>query len=246
MSAPAITRQLALFRAGRKLARCNSGLALTEFAYSLPILLGLSLYGFETANLAIAHLRVSNIAMSAADNAARVREKIDEANVIDLLAGAKGTGTSIGFGDRGRIILSSFERDDASGRQWIRWQRCDGLLDVNSNYGRPKNKTNGDIIDGTEIYVADRTTLSNENQRSDPTHSTLTAVGPAGRQISAAPGTSILVAEVVYNYRPIVSESLFGPIQIRYESAFNVRQRTDQRLYNGGRVTPRSCNTRQA
>ena len=51
----------------RRLRRCTSGLALTEFAYSLPILLALGLYGFETAHLAIAHMRISNMAMLAAD-----------------------------------------------------------------------------------------------------------------------------------------------------------------------------------
>ena len=35
----------------------NSGIALTEFAFSLPILLTLILGGLETSNLALAHLR---------------------------------------------------------------------------------------------------------------------------------------------------------------------------------------------
>ncbi len=229
----------------RDLKGCSSGLALTEFAFSLPILLALSLYGFETANLAIAHLRVSNIATLAADNAARVRDRIDEANVIELLTGAKMTGNNIRFAQNGRISLSSFERN-SNGKQWIRWQRCDGALNVASSYGNPKNVNGGNIINGTETYQSDRTTLSSASQRSDPTHATLDAVGPAGRQIAAASGTAIMVVEVVYNYQPIVSERLFGPIQIRYESAYNVRQRADQTLYNTGRVTPRSCNTFQA
>ena len=64
---------------------------------SLPVLVTLGLVGLETANLAMAHLRVSNIAMLTADNAARVRDSIDEANVIELLTGAKMTGDSIRF-----------------------------------------------------------------------------------------------------------------------------------------------------
>ena len=232
----------------RELGGCNSGLALTEFAFSLPILLALSLYGFETANLAIAHLRVSNIATITADSAARVRDSIDEANVVELMTGAKMTGNSIRFAENGRIFLTDIERH-TDGRQWIRWQRCDGALNVASSYGpdfRPKRANGAVIADGTEIYQSNRTTLSDASQRSDPTYSTLTAVGPAGRQISAASGTAVMVVEVVYNYQPIVSERLFGPIQIRYESAYSVRQRSDQSLRNAGRITPRSCNAFQA
>jgi hypothetical protein len=230
-------------RSLRKLGSCKSGLALTEFAFALPILLTLGLYGFETANLAIAHMRVSNIAMMTADNAARVRDSIDEANVVELLAGAKMTGSGIAFAANGRIMLSSFELTPDGTKQWIRWQRCDGGLNVNSNYGRPKNVGGTDIVNGTEIYQTDRQTASTAAQRSDPAHANLTAVGPTGRQISAGAGTAVMVVEVVYNYQPIVSESLFGPKQIRYESAFNVRQRTNQSLLNGGRIVPKSCNT---
>ena len=55
-----------------------------------------------------------------------------------------------------------------------------------------------------------------------------------------------MVVEVVYNYQPIIPNSFLTGRQIRYESAFNVRQRTDQSLRNAGRNTPKSCNTFQA
>jgi hypothetical protein len=228
-------------RALRDLRSCRSGLALIEFAFSLPVLLALGLYGFETANLAIAHLRVSNVAMLTADNAARVRERIDEANVVELLAGASMTGNSIRFAQNGRIILSSFERTPSGNRQWIRWQRCTGALNVTSTYGAPKTSAGANITNGTEFFRANRTQAS--ANPSSPNAATLTAVGPPGRQISAVAGTAVMVVEVAYDYQPIVSERLFGPIRIRYESAFNVRERDDQTLYNANRITPRSCNT---
>lgn len=228
----------------RRLRDCSSGLALTEFAFALPILLALGLYGFETAHLAMAHLRVSNIAMLTADNAARVRDSIDEANVTELLTGAKMTGSNITFGANGRIVLTSFEPNAANTRQWARWQRCDGALNRGSNYGQPRTASNVAITNGTEFFATDRSTVS--TAPSSPVHANLTAVGPAGRQITAQPGSATMVVEVVYNYQPLVSQDLFGPIQIRYESAFSVRQRTDQSLRNAGRITPRSCNTLQA
>jgi len=205
-------------RLARRLRGCESGLAFVEFALSLPVLVTLSLVGLETANLAMAHLRVSNIAMIAADNAARVRDRIDEANVIELLTGAKMTGDNIRFRQNGRIILSSIEPNAPSGGasngQWIRWQRCDGAKNVASNYGP----------EGT-----------------GQTSSSLQAVGPSGNQISASSGTAIMLVEVVYDYQPLVSNSIFGARQIRYESAFNVRQRTNQAITNNGGATPKSC-----
>ena len=218
MSAAFPRRRLGRFAA--RLRGCESGLAYVEFAMSLPVLVTLALVGLETANLAMAHLRVSNIAMLAADNASRVRDGIDEANVIEVLLGAKMSGDNIRFRQNGRIILSSIEPNTAgsggaSTGQWIRWQRCDGARNVASSYGP---------------------------QGTGQTNSSLQGVGPAGNRISALPGTAVLVAEVTYNYQPLVSSAIFGPRIIRYESAFNVRQRNNQALTNVGAVTPRNCN----
>ena len=204
-----------------RLRGCESGLAFVEFALSLPVLTTLVLVGLETANLAMAHLRISNIAMLASDNASRVRDSIDESDVIQLLLGAKMTGDSINFRNHGRIILSSIEpntagTNGASTGQWIRWQRCDGAKVVVSNYGP---------------------------QGTGQNNASLQAVGPAGNQISASSGTAIMLVEVVYDYQPLVSSTIFGPRTIRYESAFNVRQRTNQAITNVNNVTPKSCTT---
>lgn len=211
-------------RFAARLGRDDGGLALLEFALSLPVLVTLGLVGLETANLAMAHLRVSNIAMIASDNAARVRDSIDEANVIELLTGAKMTGDSIRFRQNGRIILSSIEPNTAgaggaSTGQWIRWQRCDGAKVVTSNYGP---------------------------QGTGQTNNSLQSVGPAGNTISASSGTAIMMVEVVYDYQPLVSNSIFGARTIRYESAFNVRQRTNQAITNLTGTAARNCTTYSA
>ena len=201
---------------------CTSGIALTEFAMSLPVLLTLGLFGLETANFAMAHLRVSNIAMITADNAARIRDSIDEGDVIDLFTGSKMTGDSIGFAQNGRIVLSSLELNAANNGQWIRWQRCDGARAYSSTYGP----------EGT-----------------GQTSSSLQYVGPAANPISAASGTAVMVVEVSYVYQPIIPNSFLSGRVIRYESAFNVRQRTNQALTNNGNLTAaqrRTCNLYQA
>lgn len=228
-----LTRVRAL--AGR-LRRDDGGLAFIEFAMSLPVVVTFAFCGLEAANLAMAHLRVANIAMLTADNASRVRDSIDEANVIELFTGAKMTGEGIQFRQNGRIILSSIENTDndtdnnngqgnnpggcdpsnpahgsTCGNQWVRWQRCDGARNATSAYGTQGN-------------------------------SNLARVGTGTNAFTVVPGTAVMVVEVEYNYQPLISASIFGPRVIRYESAFNVRQRIDQVIKNANSVTPRTCN----
>lgn len=211
-----------------RLRDCEGGLAFIEFAMSLPVLVALCLCGLETANYAMAQLRVANIAMMTADNASRVRDSIDEANIIEIFTGAKMTGDNIDFRQNGRIILSSMEPNTAgsggaSTGQWFRWQRCDGA--------RPST---------TSVYGA---------QDKGRTDASLQWVGPVNNRIAASSGTAVMVVEVTYTYQPIVSEAILGRRVIRYESAFNVRQRTNQGLTNTGTLTAariRTCNHVQA
>lgn len=228
-----------------RLRACESGVAFTEFAMALPVLLTLGLCGIETANLAMAHLRVSNIAMMTADNAARVRDSIDEADVIELFVGAKMTGESIRFAQNGRIVLSSVEANPDDGNnghgnsggcdpsnpgsggscvgngysQYIRWQRCDGAKNFSSRYGpQGTGQGNNDLL-----YI-----------------------GTAANPISAQPTSAIMVVEVSYNYQPIIPNGFLNGRVIEYESAFNVRQRTNHAITNVNNVTRRLCTTYQA
>lgn len=217
----------------RRLRDCGSGIAMVEFAMSLPALLALGLVGMESAWFMLAHLRVSNIAMLTADNAARVRERIDEGDVNELFHGALMTGKRIEFEKNGRIILYSVEPNATNTRQWIRWQRCSGDLKVAPSYGRPLKPNGAAITNGTERAASPN--------GSAPDASTATGIGPVGNRIAAQGGTTVIVAEVFYDYQPLVSGRLLGSKRIHYISAFNVRQRNDQNLYNSANVTVRSC-----
>ena len=204
---------------GARLAGDERGLALIEFAMALPVLLALGLTGLETANLALAHLRVSNIAMLTADSAARVRDSIDESDVSQIFTGVKTAGKPIAFTTYGRVILSSLEPNTAgnggtSTGQWIRWQRCIGVKNVASSYGAQGKGQNDASLQG---------------------------MGTAGNQIAAQPGTAVMVVEVDYTYQPLVSNKIFGPKTITYLSAFNVRQRTDQTLHNVNNIASATC-----
>ena len=192
----------------------TSGLALLEFAFTAPVMLLIGLAGMETANLAIAHLQVSQIAMLVADNASRARESIDEADIREIFTGADVTGDAIDFSPNARIILSNLEDNGLSGSdkgQWIRWQRCYG---ANTNFA----STHGSENDGkTDSSLAG-------------------GIGPTGKKISASGSTAINFAEVVYDYKPLVSDRFFGATVIRYESAFVARERDDHALKNASSI----------
>ena len=229
-------------RFAASLRDCRSGLAFIEFAFALPVVLALGLLGLETANYAVANLRVSNIAMLTADNAARVRDSIDEGDIVELMTGAKMSGSSISFAQNGRIILTDLERHSTANLQWVRWQRCDGALNYAATPSTLRPMTAGGtvITNGTEIYNTDRQTAS--SAPSSEVKATLTQVGSGSNVISAAPSTAVMVVEVAYEYQPVIPSSFLSGRRITYVSAFNVRQRTDQTLRNINRITPKSCN----
>ncbi len=193
----------------------TSGLALLEFAYTAPVMLLIGMAGMETANLAIAHLQVSQIAMLVADNASRARESIDEADIREIFTGADLTGDAIDFSNNGRIILSNLEDNGLTGSlkgQWIRWQRCYG---GNTKYSSSYGNENDGIISS---ILAD-------------------GIGPTGKKISATGSTAVNFAEVVYDYQPLVSDRFFGPTVIRYESAFVTRERDDHAMKNASAIS---------
>ena len=119
----------------RALWRDSSGVALTEFALSLPLLMTAGLWGIETANLAVTTLRVNQVAIQIADNASRIGDtssledrRIYESDINDLLLGSNiQAGQSIDLYNHGRTIVSSLEvAPGTDDQQYIHWQRCKG------------------------------------------------------------------------------------------------------------------------
>jgi hypothetical protein len=223
---------------GRRAVKDQRGVALIEFAIVTPVLLLLGLGGLELANYVSANLRLSQIAMTVADNAGRVRTSIDEADINELMIGAKKIGDPIGFSANGRIILSDLEqRTNTIGGagaittanpkgylQWIRWQRCAGALIAASSYGLP--------LDANGAAVTDISSTVNDDHGAVETKSLIAGMGPSTNMISASPGTAVMVAEVVYVYQPIVPINYLGNLTIKRLQAFNVRQRTTYSLRN--------------
>lgn len=118
-----------------RLTNAQEGAAMIEFGLAIPLLMLLTLGGLEFTNFVVAHHRVRQIAAMAADNASRVRTQMSEAYVNQLFVGVEKAGAAMKFRDRGRVILSSIQNNNANNGQWIRWQRCFGSLGKSSKVG---------------------------------------------------------------------------------------------------------------
>lgn len=199
-----------------RLACDQSAVALIEFAFALPVVLALGFGGMEAANLALANVKANQIAETVADNAGRVFPTIDESDINEVFAGALQIGQSVNFQQNGRIVLSSVQDNGLASPksgQMINWQRCTGnLTSVAPAYGlEGKGKTDA----------------------------SLPAVGPTGRQIQSLPGTAVMFVEVTLQYQPLIPG--FPVRTIRYESAFNVRERQNQNITNTNSLPVNSC-----
>ncbi len=192
----------------RALARGRSGVAMTEFALSAPLLMAAGLWGVETANQAIVQMKLNQIAVLIADNASRVGEnsllgkaEIFESDINDVLYGAHVQGgDSFDFYGRGRVILSSLEVvPETEDQQYIHWQRCMGTLRHTSRYGHE-----GDGLDGS-----------------------LVGMGPRGEEIVAFDDEAVMFVEVAYVYKPLVSDAFTSAGTITATAAFNVRENRD-------------------
>jgi hypothetical protein len=200
-------------KTGLRKIRCaikdRSGLAAIEFAVSVPIILAMATMGIETANMATTNMKVSELAVSVADNASRlgqtdnsgVSPSVTEGDIDTIMFGALKQGSSIDFEENGRVILSSLERDAATGKQYIHWQRCRGNLDRQSKYGNETtdNGLNGDAIAG---------------------------LGSSG-QIVANAGSAVMFVEVFYKYEGVFASLLTEDMQFRQEAAFIIRDDRD-------------------
>ena len=189
------------------LARATSGVALLEFALALPILLTLSLTGAELTNYVITRMRVSQMALHLADNAARIgagsqleAKKITEADINDLFTGAQLQSGELDLKTNGRVILSDVE-PTASGASTYKlgWQRC---------YG---NKTS--YVPAYPPVGANKASLA--------------GIGPVGRQTIAPDGGVAMFVEVYYEYKPLVKTSLSPSTTMVEIASMMVRDRRD-------------------
>lgn len=201
-------------RFSRRLLGDRSGVAMIEFAFTAPLILGLGMLGTETAYLVITHLKVSQVAMQVADNASRVgstdvvaARRVFESDINETLVGAEKLAEGIGIFQQGRVIISSLQQNAQNG-QWIAWQRCRGAMQWPSTFGEEGDGTNGNGFPG---------------------------MGQPGREITASPGTAVMFVEVAYTYDALTPFEIFDNQVITYTAAFNIRDNRDlTRLFDDG------------
>ena len=218
-------RAAAFFRRLRTLGRDTSGAALLEFSFTLPILLTMGLTGAEVTNYIITKMRISQIALHLADNAARIgsgsqlqAKTITETDLNDLLTGAQLQSGELDLNANGRVIISSLEpvaNPNTTNKYKIAWQRCKGAKTSHaSTYG-----------------VAGQSTGLNMN-----------GMGPSGRQAVAPDGGSTMFVEVYYEYKPLIKTSLSPSTNMTEIASMMVRDRRDlSAIYNVEGATKSLC-----
>ncbi len=222
-----------------RFGRDRRGVAMLEFALALPVVLTLGLYGAETANLALTNLRVSQIAMNLADNASRVgslnadnTKQLREIDINDVLTAARLQGEALDLTNRGRITLSSLEQG-SPGVQYLHWQRCLGMKrgpDYDSDYDRTHGTIDRDDGTGPNWW-------NGGVPQPD-------GMGEPGARVQSPVGSGVMIVEIGYEYRPIVSSGWLPggaeATKIRYTASFVVRDRRDfTQIYNPQPGAPR-------
>jgi Flp pilus assembly protein TadG len=195
------------------LRHSQSGVVLIEFAFAVPVFMGLGMYGSETAMVAVTNMKVSQAALNLADNASRLGQvdtgvitpTITESDIITIFMGTRLQTSGIKLLENGRVILSSLE-STAAGQQFIRWRRCKGVRNVASAYN--------DDIDGNGV-----------------TDVTFTGMGKGTSKVQSTPTSAVMFVEVEYMYQPIFGPLFVKNAVLRQDAAFNIR---DQRNLGAG------------
>lgn len=207
----------------RRLRDDSRAEAMLEFAFATPLVLTVGLFALEAANLALANMRVSQIALNLADNAARVgvesslsTQQLREVDIVEVMDAVRNQGAKIGLLENGRVTLSSLE--NSAGVQRIHWQRCLGKAKgakYDSTYGTAKPS------DGIDQNIANQGTL------------TPLGIGEPTARVNAPLDSGVMFVEINYDYQPIVGAWIYGNPRIQYSASFIVRDRRDFRqIYN--------------
>jgi Flp pilus assembly protein TadG len=211
-----------VWRCFKRLKRDTKGLALLELAISLPLLITLCITGAELTNYITVRMRISQLALQLADNAARMgngsllsAKTITENDINDILAGAQLQSGGLNLQKNGRVILSDLEpmsNPNTSSKYKIVWQRCMGAKTSHaSSFGVAGN-------------------------------SNLDGIGPAGQLVTAQDDNATMFVEVYYVYQPIVGLTRFINAPMLEIASMSVRDRRDlTKIYNTSGAAVSTC-----
>lgn len=215
---PRLTPIRTLLRAA---GRNRDGLALVEFAFALPILMALCLTGAEIVNYITTRMRISQLALHIADNAARMgtgtaitAKSVSETDINDVLTGGGLQGGDLNLYANGRVVLTDLEpvaSPNTTNKYKVGWMRCRGSKSYTSPYAN-LGRTN---MDG---------------------------IGPTATPVTAQDYNATMFVEVTYTYTPLVLASMAPSTTITEIASMAVRDRRDlTQIYNIEGATVSTC-----
>lgn len=205
-----------LIGAMRRLRRNRRGVAMLEFALTLPIVVPIGLYAVELCNFGVRQLQLSQAALTLADNVSRVgidtnmaTQQLREVDINEVIDGLRRQTEGLKLTTNGRVTISSLEqRNDA---QWIHWQRCVGLerdAAFGSSFG-----TEGDGGTAGTSFLG---------------------MGE-GMRVKAPPRAAVIFVEINYRYVPLISQYFVGERHLKQVASYIVR---DNRELGAGVTDP--------
>ncbi len=212
-----------LLRKLRELKRDLSGLALIEFAYTLPIFVGFGLVGIEFTNVVLAHQKSERIAATIADQVASNQVPPNERQIRDMFEAVELIAAPFDFSDNGNVIVTAVvgvrDIDDDEVQNKVAWQRCSVKDSYESAFGEEWTGSE-DVSEGDEVDLPNDIQLT-QNQM-------------------------VVIAEVFFPYDPIVSADIvsrFLPPNAIFEERAMYRTRGGalMRITPVTGVDPKTC-----
>lgn len=209
----------------RRLRRDTGGLALLEFAFMLPIIMILGLTGAELTNYIVTRMRVSQLALHLADNAARMgtgsqlaAKTISETDINDLFVGGALQAGELNILNRGRIMLYDIEpmaNPNNTNKFKIVWQRCAGAkTGYTPSYG-----------------IAGQASGTNKD-----------GFGPTGQLANALDDGATMLIEIDYEYQPLIQTALSPSTLMSETASMMIRDRRDlTKIYNSENAPVATC-----
>ncbi len=195
------TRRLSAFRSDQK------GLALVEFAYVAPILLVLGMGGAELTNYALTQMRISQLAISLADNASRARQFVSGA-ALDF---ANTMFARFFKGLNCNPVASTSRPMDAS--------CCRALSEISP---AASGFTGNAALERRPHYEPQY-----GRQGTGAVGNTYPGMGPSSNRVTAEQNFAVMYVEVAYEYEPLVFTTIVPSQTIRKNAAMFVRDDRD-------------------
>lgn len=205
----------------RTFPKDRRGLALVEFAFALPILMLLCLTGAEIVNYITTRMRISQLALHIADNAARMgtgpaiaAKSVSETDINDVFTGGGLQAGELNLYANGRVILTDLEpvaSPNTTDKYKVGWMRCRGSKSYTSPYARAGQ-------------------------------SNMAGIGPTNTQVTAQDFNATMFVEVTFTYTPLVLASMAPSTTITEIASMAVRDRRDlTQIYNLEGATVSTC-----